>query len=154
MLHSLLIMLFTSNISYCRLCALLSLKGPVESKNRRISTCLQLLAHKYPKVRKALAEQLYISLMSHGDAVMPESEETQDAILATLADSDWLGDLASAKALRLPLYSMFGIEPPAATAASGPSASANNMSSTGQEGQAPKKPEEETYGELVKTMGY
>lgn len=136
------------------LCALLSLKGPVESKNRRISTCLQLLAHKYPKVRKALAEQLYISLMSHGDAVMPESEETQDAILATLADSDWLGDLASAKALRLPLYSMFGIEPPAATAASGSSTSANNTGSTGQESQAPKKPEEETYGELVKTMGY
>jgi hypothetical protein len=97
-----------------------------------MTMCLTTLAHKYPKVRKRMAEQLYIVLMSHSN-LMPDDEEVQDKILGAIADSNWLGDTPLVQELRLPLYAMLGCEAPAAA----PKAAA----------AAPKtaKPEEETY---------
>ena len=112
-----------------------------------------LLGHRYPKVRKAAADQLYVHLLTYGDPELPEAEdaaggegaappgaERAEAIIEMLIGTPWLASLdENAKPVRARILAMLGLPPP-------------QVGAPAQTRQ--KEAAEETYAELVGEMGY
>lgn len=115
-----------------------------------------LLGHRFPRVRKACAEQLYTRLLLHGDQLLAHATvpEAQDEVLECLAATCWdTGDLAGVREARDRVCRLMGIAPPAAASA-GAAAGAGVLSGSGR-GSKPKKEDElASYAALVKEMGY
>ncbi|XP_048132760.1 tubulin-folding cofactor D [Rhodamnia argentea] len=82
-----------------------SVSEPVNS--RAFSHLLTFLGHRYPKIRKASAEQIYLVLLQGGDLV---SEDKMEKALEIISETCWEGDLETAKQQRLQLFEIAGLE--------------------------------------------
>jgi hypothetical protein len=111
-----------------------------------------LLGHRYPKVRKAAADALYVHFLTYGDpqglapaeaaaeAGVAEGPERAEALQQLLMETPWLGSLEEhARPARGHIIDLLGLPPPQVAAAA-----------------PPKKKEttQDTYAELVGEMGY
>ena len=72
---------------------------------------VSFLGHPYPKLRKEVADQLYLGLNTYEEH-LPEDEDQADDVLDLLAESVWDGERADAIQARDPLYDVFGIPKP------------------------------------------
>lgn len=69
---------------------------------------LSFLGHRYPKIRKASAEQVYLVLLQNGNLV---SEDKMDKALEIISETCWEGGIEEAKQQRLQLYEIAGLDP-------------------------------------------
>nr|GFA44929.1 tubulin-folding cofactor D [Tanacetum cinerariifolium] len=72
-----------------------------------LSHLLSFLSHRYPKIRKACAEQVYLVLIQNGDLV---AEENIDNALEIVSECCWEGDVEEAKRQRLKLCGIANLE--------------------------------------------
>ncbi|KAJ6722730.1 BETA-TUBULIN COFACTOR D [Salix koriyanagi] len=80
----------------------------LETINARAFThLLTLLGHRYPKIRKASAEQVYIVLLQNGNLV---PEDKMEKALEIISDTCWDGDVDATKLQKSELYEMAGVE--------------------------------------------
>ncbi|KAL9348492.1 hypothetical protein Peur_059858 [Populus x canadensis] len=80
----------------------------LETINARAFThLLTLLGHRYPKIRKASAEQVYIVLLQNGNLV---PEDKMEKALEIVSETCWDGDVEATKLQKLELYEMAGVE--------------------------------------------
>jgi len=120
---------------------------------------LLTLGHRYPKLRKAAADQLYIHLLTYGDPaamsaddgegggegerLAPDGPERLDECLRLLTETAWLADLdEQARPARARMFELFKLRPPQVAAANPiarPSVS---------------KEDDDSYAALVGEMGY
>ncbi|KDP28777.1 hypothetical protein JCGZ_14548 [Jatropha curcas] len=82
-----------------------SLSEPVNT--RAFSHLLTLLCHRYPKIRKASAEQIYLVLLQNGNLV---PEDKIEKALEIISDTYWDGDMEAAKRQRLELCEISGLD--------------------------------------------
>lgn len=97
---------------FTKLCTGLSILGYVAplmepTSSRALSQLLSFLGHRYPKIRKAAADQVYLVLLQNVKLV---SENKLDRALEVLVETSWEGALEEAKHGRLQLYEMAGLE--------------------------------------------
>ncbi|KAG5231222.1 tubulin-folding cofactor [Salix suchowensis] len=79
----------------------------LETINARAFThLLTLLGHRYPKIRKASAEQVYI-VLQNGNLV---PEDKMEKALEIISDTCWDGDVDATKLQKSELYEMAGVE--------------------------------------------
>ncbi|XVF87970.1 hypothetical protein PTKIN_Ptkin19aG0011000 [Pterospermum kingtungense] len=71
------------------------------------SHLLTFLSHRYPKICKAAAEQVYLVLLQNGSLV---SEEKTDKALEIISETCWDGDMETAKLTKLELYEIAGLD--------------------------------------------
>jgi hypothetical protein len=77
-----------------------------------------LLGHKFPRVRKATAEHLYVSMLAEDSII---SAAQLDEASAILLDTPWDASLDVVRPARNTLCGLFGVKPPTAvTAAKAP----------------------------------
>ncbi|KAK9143260.1 hypothetical protein Syun_012660 [Stephania yunnanensis] len=74
---------------------------------RAFSKLLFFLGHRYPKIRKAGADQVYLVLLQNGDII---AEGKLDQALEILSETCWEGEIGEAKQKRSQLYQMAGLE--------------------------------------------
>ncbi|KAK4803453.1 hypothetical protein SAY86_003270 [Trapa natans] len=116
----------------------------VDSVNiRAFSYLLTFLGHRYPKIRKASADQAYLVLLQNGGLV---PEDTMEQAVEIVSETCWEGGIERAKQQRSELFKMAGLEP--SSLAKGPTNAANSDSRDG------KKPpvaadENASYASLV-----
>lgn len=80
----------------------------LETINARAFThLLTLLGHRYPKIRKASAEQVYIVLLQNGNLV---PEDKMEKALEIISETCWDGDVEATKLQKLELYEMAGVD--------------------------------------------
>ncbi|KAG6747970.1 hypothetical protein POTOM_047861 [Populus tomentosa] len=80
----------------------------LETINARAFThLLALLGHRYPKIRKASAEQVYIVLLQNGNLV---PEDKMEKALEIISETCWDGDVEATKLQKLELYEMAGVD--------------------------------------------
>ena len=76
-------------------------------------SCLQqltiLLGHKYPRVRRTTADQLYVTMVTYDELVDPAN---MDEILLILSETAWDGDLAPVRQVRNNLCQLLGVPAP------------------------------------------
>ncbi|BBN05956.1 tubulin-specific chaperone D [Marchantia polymorpha subsp. ruderalis] len=121
-----------------------SLEGLVRSQS--VEQLLNFLFHRYPKVRKVCAEQLYLLLLQMGEQLVGDSAE---AALEVIGETCWDGPIDGITADRDQLYGLFRVEPPPRQLLL-PSKSRNArqlLAST-------LKDENESYSALVDAAGY
>ncbi|KAK7343369.1 hypothetical protein VNO77_12045 [Canavalia gladiata] len=112
---------------------------------RAFSQLLNFLGHRYPKIRKASAEQLYLVLLQNGNLL---AEDKIEKGLEIISETCWDGDMDLAKQQRLKLYEIVGLEV-------GPLG--NNSDGTSRKTSS-KKPadldENASYSSLVESSGF
>ncbi|XP_062091606.1 tubulin-folding cofactor D [Humulus lupulus] len=74
---------------------------------RAFSHLLSFLGHRYPKIRKAAAEQVYLVLLQNGNLV---NEDKIEKALEIISETCWDGDMEASRLERLELYDMAGLE--------------------------------------------
>ena len=146
-------------------------------RGRAMQAALSLLGHAYPRVRKTVAEALYVRMLMLDDtsfATPPRPAEGSaaaategpghtpgvdvSAALELLSVTAWDGPVEEARARRGALHAFLGVEPSRETAAAeaaaeaGGSASARGRAAPG--GVAGGDEDDGTYGALVREMGY
>ncbi|EEF50351.1 tubulin-folding cofactor D [Ricinus communis] len=82
-----------------------SLSDPVNS--RAFTHLVTFLCHRYPKIRKASAEQVYLVLLQNGNLV---PEDKIERALEIISDTCWDGDIEVAKHRRIELYEIAGLD--------------------------------------------
>lgn len=82
-----------------------SVSPPV--KPRAFSQLLTFLSHRYPKIRKACAEQVYLVLLQNEKLV---SENNTERVLEIISDTCWEGDIEVVKKQKVLLYQIAGLE--------------------------------------------
>uniref|UniRef100_A0A2N9FXF6 Tubulin-folding cofactor D C-terminal domain-containing protein n=1 Tax=Fagus sylvatica TaxID=28930 RepID=A0A2N9FXF6_FAGSY len=97
---------------FSKLYAGISILGYIASVSESINSkafshLLTFLGHRYPKIRKASAEQVYLVLLQNGNLV---SEDGTEKALEIISETCWEGDIEVAKHQRLELYNMAGLE--------------------------------------------
>ena len=75
-----------------------------------LQSLLLLLGHRYPKVRKVVAEQFYSASLIVEDIIPPQSME---AVLSLLSETAWDGVRTAAKSARDQLFPLLGVPKPA-----------------------------------------
>ncbi|KAJ8632216.1 hypothetical protein MRB53_025552 [Persea americana] len=119
-----------------------SVKEPINC--RAFSQLLSFLGHRYPKIRKASAEQVYLVLLQNGNLV---AEDKMEKALEIISETCWEGDLEEAKRRRLQLYETAGLE-------------TGSLSSIGTKGlhkiteEKATTDEHESYSSLVDSTGF
>ncbi|XAR54139.1 hypothetical protein NMG60_11029152 [Bertholletia excelsa] len=68
---------------------------------------LTFVGHRYPKIRKASAEQVYLVLLQNGGLV---AEDKMEKALEVISETCWEGDIEQAKQQRLQLYDVAGLD--------------------------------------------
>ncbi|KAL0339271.1 UNVERIFIED_CONTAM: Tubulin-folding cofactor D [Sesamum angustifolium] len=90
---------------YCGIAVLLgyiaSLSDPVNQ--RAFSHLLTFLGHRYPKIRKSAAEQVYLVLLENGDLI---DEDKLNEATEIITETCWEADIEEAKKRRLQLCEM------------------------------------------------
>ena len=137
-------------------------QGQVRLRSRPDQAALGLLGHAFPRVRKSVAEALYVRLLTLDEldfSLQPEASAAPapaaDAALALLADTAWDGSLAIARAQRAALHGLLGVAPSAEAAAAEAAADAREGGGARGGGAAGDGFEEDrSYGALVREMGY
>ncbi|CAA6656204.1 unnamed protein product [Spirodela intermedia] len=82
-----------------------SLSEPIKSQS--FSQILSFLAHRYPKIRKSAADQLYLVLLQNGNLM---AEDKLGEALEILTETCWEGELDGAKHRRLELCKLAGVD--------------------------------------------
>ncbi|KAG9452420.1 hypothetical protein H6P81_005324 [Aristolochia fimbriata] len=77
---------------------------PINSQ--AFSQLLYFLGHRYPKIRKVAADQVYLALLQNGKLI---AEDKMDESLEILSETCWDGDIEEAKVQRLQLFQMAGL---------------------------------------------
>lgn len=95
---------------FTKLCAGLSILGYISSQLDRTGTkafsqLLTFLGHRYPKIRKAAADQVYLVLLQNDNLI---SAENMDKAQDVLAETCWEGDVEEARRKRSKLNEMAG----------------------------------------------
>lgn len=80
---------------------------PESVNTRAFSHLLTFLGHRYPKIRKASAEQVYLVLLQNVELV---TEDKMEKALEIISETCWEGDIEEAKQRRLELHDMAGLE--------------------------------------------
>ncbi|XP_068634659.1 tubulin-folding cofactor D-like [Aristolochia californica] len=84
---------------------LTSVQDPINSQ--AFSQLLYFLGHRYPKIRKVAADQVYLVLLQNAKLV---ANDRIDQSLEILSETCWDGDIEEAKVQRLQLRQMAGLE--------------------------------------------
>lgn len=97
---------------FSKLYAGIAILGYISSVSDAISTrafsqLLTFLSHRYPKIRKASAEQVYLLLIQN-ESLVPEDKA--EKALEIVSETCWDGDLETAKQQKLELYAVAGLE--------------------------------------------
>ncbi|KAK1420140.1 hypothetical protein QVD17_21492 [Tagetes erecta] len=109
------------------------------------SYLLSFLTHRYPKIRKACAEQVYLVLIQNGDLV---AEENLENAIEIVSECCWEGDLEEAKRQRLKLCGVANIE-------TGQLVMHSSQTSAKPSQHKPKPDDEnESYSSLVGSAGF
>ncbi|KAK7269692.1 hypothetical protein RIF29_22426 [Crotalaria pallida] len=112
---------------------------------RAFSQLLTYLAHRYPKIRKASAEQAYLVLLQNGDLV---AEDKIEKAFEIICETCWDGDMDSVKNRRLELYETIGLEVgPLGKNSDGSSRKTSNKKPTNLDENA-------SYSSLVESSGF
>ena len=82
------------------------LQAAAETRKKVLWQMLALLGHRFPRVRKAAGEKLFLALQTLEDLC---GDEQQAAAAALLADTNWLEDVGPLKARRNELCDCFGV---------------------------------------------
>ncbi|EFJ25897.1 hypothetical protein SELMODRAFT_413196 [Selaginella moellendorffii] len=117
----------------------------VQASKQAQSQLLTLLGHRYPKVRKVAAEQLYLVLLQNGQFF--GSSDAVDMALGLLLETCWDGPIEGLRDEKKKLLSLFGVL--------GPAPSLDNNAGS-QHGLPPLKSSDEnaSYASLVDAAGY
>lgn len=83
-----------------------SISEPINRK--AFSHLLSFLGHRYPKIRKASAEQAYLVLLQNGNLM---TEDKMEKALEIISETCWEGDIEEAKHQRSQLYELAGLDP-------------------------------------------
>ncbi|GMY23131.1 tubulin-folding cofactor D isoform X2 [Fagus crenata] len=136
---------------FSKLYAGISILGYIASVSESInskafSRLLTFLGHRYPKIRKASAEQVYLVLLQNGNLV---SEDGTEKALEIISETCWEGDIEVAKHQRLELYNMAGLE-------AGLLHKTNNDGVSNKDGRkkTPATDENASYSSLVGSTGF
>ncbi|KAG2537086.1 tubulin-folding cofactor D-like isoform X2 [Panicum virgatum] len=95
---------------FTKLCAGLSILGYISSQldgtcTKAFTQLLTFLGHRYPKIRKAAADQVYLVLLQNDDLIPSENmDKTQEL----LAETCWEGDVEEARCKRSQINEMAG----------------------------------------------
>ncbi|XP_031113928.1 tubulin-folding cofactor D [Ipomoea triloba] len=119
-----------------------SLLEPISTQ--AFSQLIVFLNHRYPKIRKASAEQVYLVLLQNASLV---AEDNIDKALEIISETCWEGDITEAKEKRIQLCAIVGIE-------TGQISSANEGASRKVAEKGPKTDENESYSSLVESAGF
>jgi len=111
-----------------------------------LSTLMILLGHRFPRVRKASAEQLYLRLLELDDLT---DGNTYDGVLDVLSTTVWDGeDMKKAREERDTVAKSLGLEPPTVS-------SSQSDGTVGKENKHKSRSDDlESYAALVKEAGY
>ncbi|AQK64742.1 Tubulin-folding cofactor D [Zea mays] len=95
---------------FTKLCAGLSILGYISSESdgtctKAFSQLLTFLGHRYPKIRKAAADQVYLVLLQNDDLIVSEN---MDKAQELLAETCWEGDVEEARRRRSEINEMAG----------------------------------------------
>ncbi|KAJ1294898.1 hypothetical protein BS78_01G181200 [Paspalum vaginatum] len=95
---------------FTKLCAGLSILGYISSQSdgtcsKAFSQLLTFLGHRYPKIRKAAADQVYLVLLQN-DGLIPS--DNTDKAQELLAETCWEGDVEEARRRRSEINEMAG----------------------------------------------
>ncbi|XP_042480833.1 tubulin-folding cofactor D isoform X2 [Macadamia integrifolia] len=104
---------------------------------------LTFLGHRYPKIRKAAADQVYLVLLQSGNLV---AEDKMGKALEILYETCWDGDLEEAKHQRSQLYEIAGLETRVLMTSSRESDKNNDKRATADENAS--------YSSLVGSSGF
>ncbi|WJX15239.1 hypothetical protein P8452_05407 [Trifolium repens] len=111
---------------------------------RAISQLLTFLGHRYPKIRKASAEHVYLVLLQNGNLV---AEDKIEKALEIISETCWDGDMSLTKHQRLELFELVGLE-----------VGSSGKNSDGTRKTSSKKPkdldENASYSSLVESSGF
>ncbi|KAK9103212.1 hypothetical protein Sjap_020466 [Stephania japonica] len=118
---------------------------PDQLNARAFLQLLFFLGHRYPKIRKAGADQVYLVLLQNGDII---AEDKLDQALEILSETCWEGDIGEAKQKRSQLYQMAGLEEQTLLKAVDGKSKANG------EQRASASDENESYSALVGSSGF
>ncbi|KAL6906534.1 hypothetical protein ACP4OV_004135 [Aristida adscensionis] len=136
---------------FTKLCAGLSILGYIssqvdESCPKAFSQLLAFLGHRYPKIRKAAADQVYLVLLQNNDLI---SAENMDKAQELLAETCWEGDVEEARRKRSELNEMAGFS----VATSRKSGNQETRRKTDAQ-NAVSTDENKSYSSLVDFSGY
>ncbi|KAF8722426.1 hypothetical protein HU200_022471 [Digitaria exilis] len=95
---------------FTKLCAGLSILGYISSQSdgtctKAFSQLLTFLGHRYPKIRKAAADQVYLVLLQNDGLIPPDN---MDKAQELLAETCWEGDIEEARRHRSEINDMAG----------------------------------------------
>ncbi|KAF8672215.1 hypothetical protein HU200_049712 [Digitaria exilis] len=95
---------------FTKLCAGLSILGYISSQSdgtctKAFSQLLTFLGHRYPKIRKAAADQVYLVLLQNDGLIPPDN---MDKAQELLAETCWEGDIEEARRNRSEINDMAG----------------------------------------------
>ena len=132
------------------LCALLAFRGDgaAAARGRCLRAVLALLCHRFPKVRKHAAEQLYVQLLVHEDLAPAEGMAEAWEVLS---DTDWFEEVDRIAGRRDSLYGLLGVErdPPAGAEGGEPAPSPVTSRAAGKQAA-----DGAGYQDLVKEMHF
>ena len=89
-------------------CGFSSFQGNVSKK--ALSQLMVFLCHRYPRIRKATAEQLYMTLITYDDIVA--HEEHFDLITTNLIEVSWDEDVEKIRPIRNDICKWLGVDAP------------------------------------------
>ncbi|KAM7476319.1 hypothetical protein LguiB_023562 [Lonicera macranthoides] len=112
---------------------------------KAFSNLLTFLGHRYPKIRKACAEQVYLVLMQNGELV---PEDKMDEAIQIISETCWEGDVEEAKQRRLQLRHVANLE-----TAGQNGESVANLKKAG-DSRVAAKDENASYSSLVGSAGF
>ncbi|KAH1063695.1 hypothetical protein J1N35_028682 [Gossypium stocksii] len=121
-----------------------SVSGPINSC--AFSHLLTFLTHRYPKIRKATAEQVYLVLLQNGSLV---SEEKTEKALEIISETCWDGDMETAKVKKLEVFEIVGMD-----VGVGQSKATANVTSNKGGRKSTTLDENESYSSLVESSGF
>uniref|UniRef100_J3N3Z0 Uncharacterized protein n=1 Tax=Oryza brachyantha TaxID=4533 RepID=J3N3Z0_ORYBR len=137
---------------FAKLSAGLSILGYISSQmdasgRRAFSQLLTFLGHRYPKIRKAAADQVYLVLLQNDGLI---SAENMDKAQEVLAETCWDGDVEEARRKRAELNGMAGF------GASAPQKQPGNGETRRKtdDRDAASADENKSYSSLVDFSGY
>jgi len=87
--------------------SLLQLQGE-SLKEPSLQTLIALTCHRFPRIRRKAAEELYMQLLTHESLI---NEENMADATQILSEKDWTGDVAELRSERDQLYVLFNITP-------------------------------------------
>lgn len=125
-------------------------------------TVLDLLGHAFPKVRRTVAEKMYVHLLGdHGNAHLDAHPESLDKAAELLASVPWDASLSAAATVRDELYGLLGLSVPElrmGAKAPGGGVYSGFVGGEGVDrlggGAAGLSDEHASYAALVQEMGY